>query len=586
MLVTERNFSSTMEFLSKQPRLVVDTETNGLNTWSGARIIGISVAPPKAPRNRCYYFPFRHKPGGNLGPQRLRQLIKLQSKKLKTGWGIAHFDVAMLMADGMDEPDYVEDVMLLFHLMDENQWKTGGSYELKIFAERYINKHARKAQIALTNLLADRGLGKGDMQELKPEEVEEYASDDVYYTERGREMLLPAAQEWELEQIWREVNEYGLVTRRFEEKGMLLDVPLIKAYIRECEKHRARLNKIISRMAGWEANPNSHQQMRRWLELPSTAKDYVDQIDWSLMGKQGKGIKVLQEYRQWDRAMGSYYKPFLKNMDSEHVFHPNILLHGTISGRPSARGTPNIFAIPRYTEVYKVKDVVVARPGYTLVNVDYAQAELRLGAHYSKDEFNIKCFNEGKSPHKLLLADLLEQGIKMEYDPVKRVSFGIMYGTGYPTLSKELKCDERFAKKVLKAAHALHPNYRPMLKQTERVARQFGFIRLWTGRVRRFNTLPDPQPWFHKACSNLIQGGIGEVMRVAICRLAGSLKDWDAHMLLQVYDSILFEVRTSELKQVVKIIDRDMTRDYPFSVPMVVEVKAGKRWGQLKEIKV
>lgn len=589
MLVTERNVGSVLERLSKAPRLVVDTETTGIYPWHGARLIGVSIAPPGAPRKHCYYFPFRHKHGSNLGVTRMRQLIEvIAAAPVRTFWN-AKFDVHILMADGLPQPKpfTVEDVMLLHHLLDENEHKKGGSYELKIAAERYIDEEARLAQLRLTERLADLGLGKGDMQELPANEVQEYASDDVFYTERLRDLFVPAAAEWELSTMWREVSEYSMVTQRMEARGFVIDTELVRRYIRECDRKTKELKAKIDKMSRRELNLRSTKQVREWLGVASTAQDFLDEIEHTLTGRQRKAVEVLQEYRKWDRAKGSYYEPFLASIDRENAYHPNIKLHGTISGRPSSSGTPNPFAIPRQTDIYKVKDVVIARPGYTLVSADYSQMELRFAAHYAKDEFLIKCFQEGKSPHKLMLADLTERGVDIDYDNTKRVNFAIMYGTGAPTLSKELKKDLAFTKRVLHMAHSLHPNYYPMLKQAEATARQYGYIRLWTGRVRHFNTLPDPQPWFHKACSNLIQGGVGEVMRHAICRLAEVFRNnrEDAHMLLQVYDQILFEIPDEDVQRLVPIIREYMTEDFPFDVPFAVDIKIGKSWGQLKEVK-
>lgn len=584
-LVTERNAGAVLELLSKPKRLIADTETTGLYVWHGARQIGISVTYPGASRKNCFYFPFRHEVGRNLGKQRMRQLIAILNKvPAVTGWNLNKFDYHMMQEDGFHRKTDCEDIMLLFHLMDENQWKTGGSYELKIFAERYIDANARKAQLRLYNLLADKNLGMGDLAKLLPEELDEYASDDVFYSEKGRELLLPAAREWEIEHIWREVNDYALACRKFEERGMMLDLPLMRKYKEEAEKMAKRYKRKMDRMAGYEINPRSNPQMRNWLGLPSTAKDYINEVEWTLTGEQSASVKTLQTFRQWDKVLTAYYNAYFLKMDEDGVLHPNIKLHGTISGRPSAED-PNVQAIPRYTDVYKVKDVFVSRPGYSFISADYGQMELRFGASYAQDEFLIKCFNEGKSPHKMMLADLTEQGVDIDYDGVKRVNFAVMYGTGAPTLSKELKKDEKFARDVLKVAHALHPNYRPMLKQTEELARELGYIRLWTGRVRHFNTLRDPQPWFRKAASNLIQGGVAEVMRHAILRLDRALEGHDAYMLLQVHDQILFEVPTRAIPRYVKLIRGEMTRDFPFTVPFVVDIKTGTRWGKLEDYK-
>lgn len=582
MLVTERNFGDVMDRLERYDRLDMDTETTGFHTWHGARQIGVSVKIPES-KQRGYYFPFRHKPGGNLGPQRLKLFMRLLSEKQMTCWH-GKFDAHMTMADGAKFAlDQVEDAMLLLHLLDENQYKTGGSYELKVSAAKFIDPQAQAAELKLTNLLADRGLDKGDMQELTAQEVEEYAVDDAYYTEALRSLMIDGAKEWGIDSLWKEVNEYSMVTRRMEERGFMIDLALCRKYSKEAVGKAAEIKARIDAMAGYDINLRSNPQLQRWLELPSTAEDYIEEVYWRLTDEQKAAITELQTFRKWDRVTGSYYSPFLENVDRDGAYHPNVKLHGTISGRPSSSGTPNPFAIPRWTDIYKVKDVIVARPGYTLISMDYSQMELRFGAHYSGDKHLIKCFKEGKSPHKLMMADLISRDVDIDYDDTKRVNFAIMYGTGAQTLSKELKKPEKFARMILKIAHGMHPNYKPMLEQAEATGREFGFIRLWTGRVRHFDTLPDPQPWFRKACSNLIQGGVGEVMRIAITRLAQWLPDWDAHMLLQVYDQVLFEVPTSVVKGIIPHIRADMVEDFPFTIPFAVDIKVGKRWGQLKE---
>ena len=68
-------------------------------------------------------------------------------------------------------------------------------------------------------------------------------------------------------------------------------------------------------------------------------------------------------------------------------------------------------------------------------------------------------------------------------------------------------------------------------------------------------------------------------MRHAITRLDAVLPQYDSHMLLQVYDSLLIEVPKSALAEVTPIISTEMTRDFPFTVPLAVELKAGKSWG-------
>lgn len=591
MLVTERNVGTVLEFLSKHRRLVIDTETTGFYTWHGARIVGISVAPPKAPRRHCYYFPFRHRPGGNLPMQRMRQLLRIIERRDKTGWNFNQFDTHMLMAEGMREPEYAEDMMLALHLLSEDEKYRGGSYELKIAASRYVEKKANAAQLRLTEMMADRGLDKGEMDQLAPHELDEYASDDVYYTERMREVILPALEEWELEEIAREVNKYALITRRFEARGLKIDRRSLHEYTREAEAEAAKLLRRIQKLAGYEINLRSPKQVQKWLRVPSSAKDYLEEREFSIFSKEAtndrqRSILALLEYRQWDKVLTSYYNVYERKADRDDILHPNIMLHGTVAGRPSCKD-PNLQAVPRQTSgraYEKVKHVFIARKGYEFVSADYSQMELRLGAHLSQDEFLIDAFNTKKNVHRMMMEDIQKLGYKdIDYDKAKRVNFAVMYGTGKRTLSKEIRTDETTAAKFLGAAHCLHPNYRPLLEQAEDTAREFGYLRMWTGRVRRFN-MPEPEFWFHKALSNLIQGGVAEVMRVAITRLGDALPEHDAHMLLQVHDQILFEIPLGTRKKMLPLIRGEMTRDFPFSVPFIAETKVGKRWGTLEEV--
>lgn len=576
MLVTERNVSDVLVLLDRARtatgRLVLDTETTGLYTWHGARLCGISVAVPPARRKHCYYFPFRHEPGGNLSKDRMLQLFYiLHRTKTLTGWNSNKFDMHMLSADGFRVPDYAEDVMLMLHLLNENEKWLGGSYELKVAAAKYIDPNARKAELVLVNRLADLGLGKGDMWKLHPKEVEEYANDDVFYTERLREEMHEDLDEWGLREIWQEVNRYALMSRRMEARGMLVDMDLLQKYEKEAQEMKDKWEKkIIRESRGQVKNVRSNPQLAKWLGVKSTAKEVLETM-------KGKGPEMLRTFRQWDRVLTAYYQAYLKRVDSNGVLHPNIKLHGTVSGRPSAED-PNMQAVPRQTEIYKVKDIFIARPGFSLISGDYSQMELRFGAHYAQDEFLIDAFKTKKNVHRMTAEDL---GI--EYFEAKQVNFAVLYGTGAAGLAEQLGCSIAVAEDFLQKAHRLHPNYRPLYRQAEKHARHHAYIRLWTGRVRRYN-MPKPYKWHHKALSNLIQGGVAEVLRHAIMRLDG-MNMRDTHLLLQVHDQLLMETPKKRLRLTLDTMRQEMTRDFPFSVPFVVDFKTGNRWGTLKEEK-
>jgi DNA polymerase-1 len=82
--------------------------------------------------------------------------------------------------------------------------------------------------------------------------------------------------------------------------------------------------------------------------------------------------------------------------------------------------------------------------------------------------------------------------------------------------------------------------------------------------------------------SNLIQGGVAEMMRVAISRLFPMVSDLNGHMLLQVHDQILFEIPDEMVKVAMPMI-HEVMEDFPFDPKMRVDISYGKSWGNLVE---
>jgi DNA polymerase-1 len=286
------------------------------------------------------------------------------------------------------------------------------------------------------------------------------------------------------------------------------------------------------------------------------------------------------EYRGWTKVNSTYYEAYLNTWcDHNGVIHPNLSLIGTISGRLSSFD-PNLQAVPRYTKVYKVKDVFTARPGYVLVSADYSQAEIRWGTHYAREENMAQNLLQGLDIHSVT-ADALN----IPRDAAKRINFGIIYGIGKKSLAKQLRIPEEKAGEYLSLYHGMYPGFRRLYNRAENAATERGYIRMFTGRIRRYDAY-NPT---HKASSNLIQGAVAEMMRLAILRLGDLLADTDTHMLLQIHDQILFEVPEYRLRQILSVIRDGMENFLPgfeLMVPMKVDIKVGKSWGQMTEMDV
>jgi len=160
----------------------------------------------------------------------------------------------------------------------------------------------------------------------------------------------------------------------------------------------------------------------------------------------------------------------------------------------------------------------------------------------------------------------------------KRINFGVIYGIGKRALARQLHILESLAAQYLGKYHKLYPGFKALYRATEAMAKNRGYIRMWTGRVRRYDQYNPP----HKAMSNLIQGSVAEVMRVAITKLYRELSPIGVRLILQIHDDVIFEIPDEILHDVLPMIKRIMT-DFDFDIPMEVDIKYGKSWGNMKK---
>lgn len=563
MLVTQDNYAAAMDRLSQPKRLVYDTETTGLRRWHEDRICGYVIA---VPGEEAFYFPVRHA-SGNLSNRQHKQIIELLSRPgiRYTGWN-TKFDIEMGLKEGIPIPEKAEDVMLAAHLMNENEF----NFKLKDLATKYYDETAADEERKLLSLLAESGLGKGDIASLPAHLAEPYATDDCRLTEGMRNVYKTPLKDWGLWQMWQESNQYMLATVRMEQRGLPMDVDLCLQYKAEAEREAKKAYKVLKKLAGYPINPESPKQLQAFLGLPSTAKDVLEEFM-----EGNPAVDAVLNHRAWSKANNTYYIPYLEDhVDRDGIIHANLNLNGTVAGRPSAND-PNMQAVPRYTKIYKIKDVFIARPDSFILSADYSQAELRLGAWYANEQIMMDLLNAGGDIHQ---ATANELGI--ERDPAKRINFGVFYGVGPYKLSRTLRIPLEKAQFYLDTYHDRFQNILPLYHHMQVKARMEGYIRMWSGRVRRYNT-PNSEP--HKALSNLIQGGVGEIMKRSILRLDEMVRGGYMHMMLQVHDQILFDIHNRNA-EIVKEIGHVMT-DFPqFSkCPPKVDMKAGLRWGKLED---
>lgn len=567
----------------------VDTETTGLSIFGNAerskdKVIGISIDVGE----EAYYFPFRHKQGVNLPMESMEFFRKYLSDPHRTygGWNYS-YDLHMMAFDGIKIAPNFEDGMLAVHLLNENE----DTFKLKPLADKYQIGEGSLQESILEDKVFDecKKLGlecsrssraqnntKSMMYVLSPSDVEPYACDDVRLTRGMLNMARPALQYHGLYDIWKQINYYSYIITLMEHRGMHIDREIVKKYQAEAEGHTEEALKALYTKAGFELNPNSPKKVAEFLGVESTAAEQL-QILLDAGGEDAEKAQLIQNARGWKSVDSRYYTPYLNLMDENDCLHSSLNLIGTYTGRLSC-SNPNLQAVAKATEVFKVKDVFTARPGFTMIQADYKQAEMRLVTHYTKDKTMRELIEADADLHSAT-AELLH----IPRNAAKRINFSVIYGIGYRHLAENLRVDLETARDYLERYHALYPGFRKLMSQCEEFAKQHGYIKMWTGRTRHFNVEParaDP----HKAMSNMIQGGVAEIVRVAISRLFPAITDIGGYMLMQVHDSVIFEVPDNQLAVALPTIKRIM-EDFDFIPHVGVDIEYGKSWGTFQKWK-
>ncbi len=570
MLITsQQEWREYLEKLNRADYFFCDLETDGLEAWGASKLVGVALKGPGLPPT---YTAFRHAEG-NIPIECLQDLASLLSTKLFINHNDA-FDLRFLMKEGLPLPSRLEDTMIAAHLLDGNQ-----SAALKPLSAKYISPDADKAEEELEALLKEKGLkSKADMWQLHPSLVAPYAAQDVELVSRLREWQRPHLERWGLYDLYLERCAYQQILLKAEARGFLLDRALVEKYSEEALTQQTELSKEISALAGEEVNPASPRQMSKLLGVTSTAEKVLRKL-----GEGDRRVVALLDYRGWAKLRGTYYEAFTAGMDSENILRASFRINGTVAGRLSME-KPNLQAIPQYDEMYKVKDVFVARPGYTLIEADYAALELRLAAHFTKEPNLVEAFEKNESPH-----DTVAQRMGVDRHTAKTLNFSILYGAGPKRLSEQFSLSPERAGSLLANYWRANPLIYRWKESVQERARKDGYVRLWSGHVRRY--MPEEayipghkakaQP--HTAPNNVIQGSGAEIIRRATMRLDKYLRTTNCHLLLQVHDSLVYEVPDGLLEAVIPVIKETMENNPEFSIPLTVDIKTGTCWGKMEK---
>lgn len=386
-----------------------------------------------------------------------------------------------------------------------------------------------------------------------------------------------------------------------EQVGFAVDAAAIAAYGEKLEKQVNRLKEEIYELVGYEFNLNSPKQLGEALfvklGLPSGKKTKSGYSTGAevLEGLRDKhpAVDKLLEYRTLAKLKSTYCDGLLKAVGEDGRIHSTLNQTETRTGRISST-EPNLQNIPVRTEVGReFRRFFIAPPGRTLCDADYSQIELRVLAHISGDEAMTDAFNNGADIHTITAAKVF--GLPQNMVPpamrsrAKAVNFGIVYGIGAFSLSKDINVSFAEAKRFISDYLNTFGGVKRYMEQVVEKAKKDGYVETAFGRRRYLPELSasnaSVRAFGERVARNApIQGTAADIIKIAMIRVSDRLRKekLDARLVLQIHDELIVEASDADAPRAAEIISQEMENACKLNVPMPADVHTGKTWFDAK----
>ena len=468
--------------------------------------------------------------------------------------------------------------------------------------------------------------GGKDMSELTAEEILPYAAADADNTLQLWDALVTRLREYVLEDVYNNI-EMPLVPvlSDMERRGVLVSPEAVDKAIEYFKEKQDDAECRAHSEIPVEVNIGSGDQLARWLEenhAPITKRTdgkgllCTDENTLrSLEGWHKDTIDAILDFKMF-RKLGAFPRKFKELSGWDGALHPNFNQGGyyeessDTSGSAPATGrlscsTPNLQQIPHhgrgkgaeYEEYGRmVRGCLVARPGYVLVAADVGQQEPRIASLVAPEPTLMADFDRGLTPYALIGEDIYGREIikgvdEQEWHTAKTFFLALVYGAGAGKL-KEI--DPRLSmEQSLSGYQKISTRYEGLTHFKNNVyfeIKEKGYARDYFGRIRWF-------PGIYSAAQHQREAAVREAINfhiqgpAASCIKIGMRKLWDdihelgldAHLLLQVHDEVILEVREDQLDTVIQLTQTMLDDVMPISFP--IEPEVGKVWSAMTPYK-
>ena len=391
------------------------------------------------------------------------------------------------------------------------------------------------------------------------------------------------------------------VLASMEDTGICIDKQGVKDFGVMLSEKIEETQQMIFDDAGHEFNISSPKQLGIVLfeevGLPakkktksgySTSADVLEELR-----SQSPLVDNVLKYRQYTKLNSTYVTGLTDKIADDGRIHTCFKQTETRTGRISST-EPNMQNIPVRTELgSQMRKFFTAAPDKVLVDADYSQIELRIMAHLCGDENMISAFTSGEDFHTSTAAQVFDMPVFMVTPEMrsaaKAVNFGIIYGIGAFSLSKDIGTSVAQAKKYIADYLDRFPKVKEFTENVVDEAMKTGCVTTMFGRKRRIPELSSSNKMLQAAGKRIamntpVQGTAADLIKIAMINVYRRLKaeKIDAKLILQVHDELILESSAADAQRAAEILREEMQSVYDMKVPLAVDVNTGFSWYDAK----
>lgn len=577
-----------LNLLLQQSSVCFDTETTDINALR-ADLVGMSFSFKE---REGFYVAV---PKDKVQAQAIVDQFKpfFESEKIEK---IAHnmkYDIQVIHRYGVEFKGPLFDTMIAHYLI-QPEAKQG----MDFLAQYYLNYQP----ISIETLIGKKGKGQGNMGDLEPSAIVDYACEDADITFQLKQLFAPQIEKEHLKKLFHEMEMPVMeVLAKMEENGVSIDVDHLKNYSEQLGTELIQTEKDIKELAGEDFNVDSPKQLGEVLfekmKISAKAKktktgQYATSED--ILQQHVNDHPIIQkilDHRQMKKLKSTYVDPLPQLIDSiDQRVHTSYMQTVTATGRLSSNN-PNLQNIPIRSERGKEirRAFIASSSEYQLMAADYSQIELRIIAALANDANMIKAFQDRVDIHKATAAKVfhveLDEVTKDQRSAAKAVNFGIIYGQSAFGLSQNLGISRTEAKGIIDAYFAQYSTIKTYMDSAVNNARELGYVETIMQRRRYLPDINSANAVVRgfaerNAVNAPIQGSAADIVKLAMVAVDKAMVEAKvkSKMIMQVHDELVFEVHKDEIDLMKELVKNAMESAGNLVVPMEVEMQVADNW--------